>query len=417
MLGRHLYQFVFGPCQEAVDRFDRLLEWARGERHLLSVRFSFGGGAGRYSAWPWEFLHHPGGGADGYFLRSHGVVLVREVSAQRNLTSANPPLKVLLALARPPGLPDTDAGGMTEVLNAYARRPKRIELSIADSERFAALRSKVEAFRPDVFHFHGHGDGRGGVMFPDSPGNELINFTFSDTPIGQGVATDGQAIAAMFKGHQPELVLFTACNTALAQVPFTDVAQRLAGIGTGIPAVIAMQFQVGLPVVATFARALYDALTAGEPVASAFSQATSALNDVNVEKFGKLDSSRGFGTPVLFLKQAEGRLVKRSAPAKTAGSGPGMTRPRVPSQCPFCGERAVKTMCCTECGRPRSCPYCHLPYTASGKKCGNCGRPVPQPPSDQATDLAVAHQAGEPAGADQAVIGVDQLATVHSLRR
>ena len=80
--------------------------------------------------------------------------------------------------------------------------------------------------------------------------------------------------------------------------PFAGVAATL--IRHGIPAVVAMQFEITDEVAITFAGAFYSALAEGFPVDAAVAEARKAIyaqpNDVE------------WGTPVLYMRSPDGRL-------------------------------------------------------------------------------------------------------------
>lgn len=99
------------------------------------------------------------------------------------------------------------------------------------------------------------------------------------------------------------LVILNACEGARtsSEDPYAGVAQTL--VRQGIPAVLAMQFEIFEDAALTFAHEFYSALVDNYPVDAALSEARKAIfatgNDVE------------WGTPVLFTRAADGILFKR----------------------------------------------------------------------------------------------------------
>src|SRR5205085_1701191 len=80
--------------------------------------------------------------------------------------------------------------------------------------------------------------------------------------------------------------------------PFAGIAQTV--IQQGIPAVVAMQFEITDGAAITFAREFYGALAAAHPVDSAVAQARKAI-------FGQ-ENDVEWATPVLYMRTPTGRI-------------------------------------------------------------------------------------------------------------
>jgi CHAT domain len=385
VLGRHLYEFVFRPDSEVREQFDHVLKWERASReHHVNLRLSFDANASRLAVWPFELFYRPDGigGWQGEFLRTRQITILRDVESQQKIKTGDTPIKVLLAISEPDSpRADIQAAGMRTILEAReGTENPDVTLRVSENEPFGKLKATVEQFRPDIFHFHGHGDGGGGLYLPHPRRKRLHELSFSAQPLDDGVATTGQTIAALFTDYQPKLVILTACDTALAEVPFADVAQQLAD--KGIPAVVAMQFKLSVPTAEAFAERFYAALIDGEYIEPAFSAALSQLTERNAEEIGALDATRTFGTPVLFVNDPQGRLVAH-VDAESVGGGIIDTGKPKPAACVFCGFEAVGDFC-GKCGMPSTCPACKTPYPSDVTFCLHCGQPTPVPPT--ATD-------------------------------
>ena len=128
------------------------------------------------------------------------------------------------------------------------------------------------------------------------------------------------------------LAVLNSCEGARSslQDPYSGVATSL--VEREIPAVIGMQFEITDRAAIVFAGEFYSALADGLPVDSSVAEARKAIyadqNDIE------------WGTPVLFMRVADGRLfdVQRHAPLRPAETiapiGPAGTAPSAASE-PF----------------------------------------------------------------------------------
>jgi hypothetical protein len=115
-------------------------------------------------------------------------------------------------------------------------------------------------------------------------------------------------LANSLSDHTPlRLVFLNACEGArdAGTEPFTGMAQKL--VEQGIPAVLAMQFEVSDAAAIALAHAFYAALADGYPVDAALAEARKAI----------FDRSKGqeWGTPVLFSRSPDGVLWKEEIAA------------------------------------------------------------------------------------------------------
>jgi hypothetical protein len=339
-------------------------------------------------------MYRPDGerGWEGDFLVNRSVVILRQVQSNRRMTSARPPLKVLLAISEPEsGRGSIRADEMRQILERHNDAdPQRVRLLTADNLSFSQLKEAIGEFQPEVFHFHGHGDAHGGVFLPRL---QRVRFNerrtrpgvgaFSAEIVDEGVGTGGGTFASLFSAHRPELVLFTACETALSDVPYGDVARQLAN--EGVPAVVAMQFRVTVEAAELFAERFYEALVAGENIEPAFAAGLEKLTDTAADGSGTF-VSRWFGTPVLFLNADGGALLERRAPEPpaTGGRALGADAPAEPAaaSCVFCGAVGAGTSWkyCGACGRAATCQGkdelgapCGFRFVGDTRYCPNCG--------------------------------------------
>ncbi len=159
----------------------------------------------------------------------------------------------------------------------------------------ASLPMLLEALRQGeyhVLHFIGHGDfdeaTEDGVLLMED--DEGFTCRVSSRRIGQ-VLRDHDSL---------RLAIINACEGGRDAVddPFSGIAGSM--LQQGVPAVVAMQFEITDRAAILFSRDLYDALANGYPVDAAVAEARKAIwadgNDIE------------WATPVLFLRAEDGRL-------------------------------------------------------------------------------------------------------------
>jgi len=242
------------------------------------------------------------------------VNLLRYVGAVRPLATRLP-LRLLVAIPDDPTGQIDAAVEWQRIQDAVAPiRPEGVSV-----ERFAGrfgileLRRQLELGRPDILHLITHGGPEGVVLWQ----------------AGQPVIASAAALrVALEAAPSVRLVVLTACATATAPPSSPSVgaasvseppsaraasvsehASPVASVGAqllqaGLPAVIAMQFDVQEEVAAEFAGYFYTELVAGRcpgAIDVAMSYARSSLYALNPDAFD-------YGMPVLWLNTADGRI-------------------------------------------------------------------------------------------------------------
>ncbi|UCH58684.1 MAG: CHAT domain-containing protein, partial [Anaerolineales bacterium] len=155
-----------------------------------------------------------------------------------------------------------------------------------------------------VFHFIGHGG------FNEQAQDGILLFEDENQ---RGHPLSGQYLGTLLHDENTlRLAVLNACEGGRSGVsdPFAGVAQSL--VQQGLPAVIAMQFEVTDEAAITFAREFYTAIADGYPVDAALSEARKAIfslgNDIE------------WGTPVLYMRAPDGRIFDplHDSPAEMA---------------------------------------------------------------------------------------------------
>lgn len=254
---------------------------------------------------PWEFLYNST--LNRFLALSNKTPLVRYIElpeTPRPLKIA-PPLRVLVMISAPSDYDALDVeqewSKLNEALHTLIAN-NMVTLERLETATLGALRQKLRQGQYHVLHFIGHGG------FDERAQDGLLVL---ENEQGRGRPTSGQYLATVLTDHDSlRLVILNACEGARAARtdPFAGVAQSL--IQQGIPAVIAMQFEVTDEASITFAHEFYSALSDGYPVDAALGDARGAI-------FAQVNDLE-WGTPVLYLRAADGIIFTPLSPQERA---------------------------------------------------------------------------------------------------
>ncbi|HEX4964686.1 MAG TPA: CHAT domain-containing protein [Thermoanaerobaculia bacterium] len=257
---------------------------------------------------PWEALYEddPRGGAR--FLATHpAYAIVRTPLAGEPPGEPPPltgPLHVLAVIPSGSGLDVTRE--VKNLEDCVARVSERVVLErLAGQVTPSRLRDKLRAGPWDVFHFIGHG------QQSEKSGRTEVRLN-SEEALDEDFWLDGETLADLFKGAGLRLAVLNCCQ---AGTPVEG--RRLSGVGpsflaAGVPAVVAMRYEIGDREANTFARELYQELLAGREPGRVDRAVESARELLNVNQ--PEDVGRPFITPLLFLSGSP-RIFDLASPA------------------------------------------------------------------------------------------------------
>lgn len=249
---------------------------------------------------PWEFLYD--GSHERFLAHSIGTPIVRFLDLPQRLEAltVTPPLNVLVMIANPSDFELLDVEAEWQKLKqAVAVLEERGLLTLtrlsADGQEgatLAALQKRLRQAPYHIFHFIGHGG------FDQQTQDGVLLLEAED---GRSRLVSGNYLGTLLHDESSlRLAFLNACEGARTTQsdPFAGVAQEL--VRQGIPAVIAMQFEITDDAAVQLTREFYGALVDGYPVDGALAEARKALftagNDIE------------WGTPVLYLRATDGRL-------------------------------------------------------------------------------------------------------------
>jgi CHAT domain-containing protein/WD40 domain-containing protein len=246
---------------------------------------------------PWEFLYDRA--RNRFVCLSDRTPLVRflEVPDPPRPLPVSPPLRILVMISSPrdPRFAQLDVEQEWTKLQGVLgglEQAGMVRLERLEAATLAALRKRLRRDDWHVLHFIGHGG-----FDPHAQDGILI----LENPAGGSQLVTAQALGVPLHNHDPlRLVVLNACEGARADPtdPFAGTAQTL--IQQGIPAVVAMQFEITDPAAIAFTSDLYGSVADGYPLDAALSQARQAIyTDV---------SEIEWATPVLYLRAPDGRI-------------------------------------------------------------------------------------------------------------
>ena len=290
--GGKLFNTLFkGDAQECLRRD---LSYAQQQDARLRLRLSLTE-APELADLPWEYLYNSANNKILALSVETPIVRFLELRERIAPLTVNPPLRVLMMVSSPSDFDALDTEAEAKNLHsALADLEARglVEIETMEDANLAALQRKLRRGEYHIFHFIGHG----GYDHQTEQGVLIL-----EDEHGRGRAVSGQDLGMLLHDHRClRLAILNACEGGRAdrKDPFAGTAQSL--LQQGIPAVIAMQFEITDDAAIAFAHEFYEALSDNYPVDAALTEARKSL-------FGQ---GRGleWGTPVLYLRAPNGRI-------------------------------------------------------------------------------------------------------------
>jgi hypothetical protein len=313
--GDRLYQAVFA------DELDRLLvaskRTAEAAGQGVRIRLHLGEAPVLVNL-PWEYLYRRA--ADDFPVLSSWTPLVRYLPVEDGgpPVRVKPPLKILVMISDPieyKGTLDTEAEWDSLLRALDAKRAAGLveveRLAVATEAELQVVLGRTDVH---VFHFIGHGE------FDTAEQDGVLRFEDEHrrtTPV------TGRALGDTLKDSRSlRLVVLNNCEGARAADldPFTGVAQSL--IRKGIPAVVAMQFEVTDQAAREFSRGFYGGIGDGFPVDGALAEGRKFMS--------RVAGGFEFGSPVLYLAAPTGEIFDVAVAPPPADPPPTPPQPDPP---------------------------------------------------------------------------------------
>jgi hypothetical protein len=294
--GQRLYDAVFAG--EVGVGFRRSIDAAALKGQGLRVRLRVADHP-NLSSVPWEFVWSQGLGR--FVALSATTPLVRfiELPIPIRPLQVTPPLRILLMVSSPSDVDQLDVAKEVALLKEATRDLEisgRVELVVEEKATLETLRQRLRREEFHVFHFIGHGgfDGSDGVLVMEDAR-------------GRAHLVKGQHLGTLLHDEGSlRLAVLNSCEggRSSAQDPFGGVAHSL--VQQGLPAVIAMQFEITDEAAIKFASEFYLAIADGYPVDAAVGEGRKAIFSAN--------NDLEWATPVLYMRAEDGRIFDVTAP-------------------------------------------------------------------------------------------------------
>jgi Flp pilus assembly protein TadD len=243
---------------------------------------------------PWEFLYDPR--LNRFLAQSRYTPLVRylDLPDPPHSLSVTGPLRMLVMISCPSNYPVLDVEHEWNALtDALAQQISEGQVVVERlPANMSALRRRLRREEFHIFHFVGHG------FYRSDWGDGVLVMEDRD---GQPHEVSGEELGGLLHEYdQTRLAVLNACEGARGGTsdPFAGMVQSL--IQQGLPAVVAMQFEITDDAAIIFAHELYTAIADGYPLEAALAEARGAIRDE-----GNLTE---WGTPVLYSRSPDGRL-------------------------------------------------------------------------------------------------------------
>jgi hypothetical protein len=312
--GAALYDSIFAGEVRSLLETSRRTAASTGQGLRLRLRFQ----SAEMAALPWEYMFDKRIGDFVALAVDMPIVRHLPIIAAAEPLTVQPPLRVLGMIAAPANLPPIDVRAEQATVAKALRKLTAqglVTLEWVEGQSWRALRQRMREEQWHVVHFMGHGS------FDATQSEGILYFAADD---GQADALTATEFNRILAGSQAlRLVLLNACLGAGGDIQdiFSSTAATL--VRGGVPAVIAMQYEIIDTAATEFARTFYEALVDGLPVDAAVDEARRAIS-VSVS------NSLEWGIPVLFMRSADGHIFDLDAhlervPARATDSVPGRT--------------------------------------------------------------------------------------------
>jgi len=243
---------------------------------------------------PWEFLYDAV--HDEYLCLYPNTPLVRYLDLPDPIEQlqVSPPLRILGMVASPSGWDTLDVEhekGLVEEAIKELQARELVELTWLEGQSWRDLQRYMRRGPWHVFHFVGHGGfdtkmDEGAVILSDDAGRDYL--------------LRAKHLGRLLDGHRSlRLVFLNSCEGARGSErdAFSSTATTL--VRKGIPAVLAMQYEITDEAAIEFSRDFYEAVADGMPVDAAVTEARRAVS---------FSSMLEWGTPVLYMRSRDGRI-------------------------------------------------------------------------------------------------------------
>ncbi len=287
--GTSLFDAIFHD--EALSALRGSLHVAAVNKHGLRLRLRFNDTPALVNI-PWELMYDKEAHRFPCQLGKYPVIRFVEIAEPITPLAVTGPVRMIVVISSPSDHPQLNVEAEWDKLQGILAplvESGRLQVDRLSTASLDLLRQTV-LNDYHVFHFIGHG----GV--DKTTGDGILIFT---EPNGQGRRVTGHDLGVMLSNSPIRLAVLNSCEGArISEVdPYAGTAVSL--VQQGIPAVVAMQFEITDEAAIAFSSTLYEGITVGRPVDLAVTLARQAILAVRPSEWA---------TPVLYLRAGDGKI-------------------------------------------------------------------------------------------------------------
>ena len=301
--GRYLHQLLFqDPLAEEWNRLHALYPkekdgQSEGLRTILDIK------PGTLRWLPWELIQQE---KKASFFDSANPFSRGTLDKAQPIVSFYWPIHVLIVVGSKEKDPDVNADQEVEAIErAFIKSPVPIDWYVACRPTKAELIDLIKKFKPQIFHFIGHG----------KKANDDLYLELTDKQGGPG-AEEWMVgdIRIDLQDWTPRFAFINACRSsavadaAANQENSWDIARAFSA--AGVPAVVGMQGDIRGDAAAEFSRKLYESMVNGLPIDRSLAEARAAvktLKEITLKR-------RDWALATLYLQQLPEQILDMRPP-------------------------------------------------------------------------------------------------------
>jgi hypothetical protein len=292
--GAQLFEALMHDDVRSVYDMSRQATSANGQGLRIKLRIN----APELATIPWEYLYDVRQGEFVALSRYSPIVRFLELPLPEPELALAAPLRILGVVASPADAAALDVEREKARLEEAVRELQGsglVDLVWLEGQTWRDLQAAMQGGPWHIFHFVGHATtddevGEGFLLLADDYGDSA---PLSATQLGRLLA-DQRTL---------RLAMLNACQGARGNESgsFSSLASVL--VRRGLPAVLAMQYEISDEAAIEFTTSFYQALVANLPIDAAVSEARKAIS---LATAGSLE----WGTPALFMRAPDGMIWK-----------------------------------------------------------------------------------------------------------
>jgi len=288
--GSQLFEALIRDEVRSVYDMSRQATIANGQGLRVKLRIN----APELAIIPWEFLYDPRQGEFIALSRHTPIVRYLELPLPEPELAVAVPLRILGVIASPtdaaPLGVDWEKARLEDALRKLQDNGL-VELVWLRGQTWRDLQEAMQGGPWHIFHFVGH------AATDDVAGESLLLLA---DDYGDSTPLSATQLGRLLGDHRTlRLAVLNACEGAQGHVGgiFSSMASVL--VRRGLPAVLAMQYEISDEAAIEFTTSFYRALVANLPIDAATSEARKAITLAQ-------DGSMEWGTPALFMRTPDG---------------------------------------------------------------------------------------------------------------